>query len=64
MLAIQIAVPRELLGKEETEIDAFLLVVFREAVNTAAEAFRRAEIPFDAVGHLALVEALARTSQH
>jgi hypothetical protein len=64
MLAIQIAVPRELLDKEEDHIEAFLLAALREAVDIATHTFLRAKIPFDEAEHLALVERVARASLH
>ncbi len=62
MLMLQIAVPREVLTKEEPEIEEFVMASLNEVVRLATPVFQRAGIPYKEQEYLSLLEGIkART---
>jgi hypothetical protein len=58
MLMLQIAVPREVLEKDEVEMQTFLLASLRESVRMATPVFRRAKIPYNEGEYLSLLDRI------
>jgi hypothetical protein len=64
MLMLQIAVPKEVVEKDEADIEQFLLASLKEAVDMAALVFRRHKIPYDQEGYLAQIRRAQNALMH
>jgi hypothetical protein len=60
MLAIQIAVPQEIVNADDADMERFLMQAVRDAIDMAVEPFRRAGIAYP---HSDYVEAIDRVAQ-
>ncbi|WP_152428837.1 hypothetical protein [Methylomonas sp. MK1] len=61
-LRIECAVPEKMVAS--THAERFVVAVMLDAIDAATEFFTEQRILFDAMGHLALVEALGASEQY
>jgi hypothetical protein len=64
MLMLQIALPKDIVERDEDEIRRFVLTSLDEAVGMAEPAFRRAKIPYDKEEFLSRVERARQAFLH
>lgn len=64
MLMLQIAVPKDVVESEETEIEQFVLAHLREAVCLAEPVFKRAKVPYRKDSYIELIRRAGQRLTH